>query len=58
MEWHVNAGERDGGKAALKFDVAFGLLLRLSLGMAFLEDLAEHLLDFFFSHLCDELVKK
>lgn len=58
MEWHVNARERDGGKAALKFDVAFGRLLRLSLGMAFFEDLAEHLLHFFFSNLCYKLVKK
>lgn len=58
MEWHVNAREWDGGKAALKLDVAFSLLLRLSLGMAFFEDLTEHLFNLFFSHLCHELAKK
>jgi len=58
VERHINARERDGGKAALKLDVAFSFLLRLSLGKAFFEDLVEHLLDLFFSHLRNQLVKK
>lgn len=58
MERHINARERYGGKATLKPDITFSLLLRLSLGIAFFEDLAEHLLDLFFSYLCNELVKE
>jgi hypothetical protein len=58
VERHINAGERYGSKATLKPDIAFSLLLRLSLGIAFFEDLAEHLLDLFFSNLCNELVRE
>lgn len=58
VERHVNAGERYGSKAALKLDIAFSLLLRLGLGIAFIEDMVEHLLDLFFSNLCNELARE
>lgn len=58
MERHVNAGERYGSKAALEPNITFSLLLRLSLGIAFFEDLAEHLLDLVFSNLRNELVRE
>ena len=58
MERHVNAGERYGSKATLKRDIAFSLLLHLSLGIAFFEDLVEHLLDLFCSNLRNELARK
>jgi hypothetical protein len=55
---HVDARERDSGEAALELNVAFGLLLRLSLGITLFENLAKHLFDLLFSHLCNELVRK
>lgn len=58
MERHVNAGERNGSKAALQLDMALSLLLRLSLGKAFFEDLVEHLFGLFFTNLRNELARE
>jgi len=55
VERHVNTGEWYGSKAAFKPNIAFGLLLRLSLGMTLFEDLTQHLLDLFFSDLRNKL---
>ena len=58
MEWHVNAGKRNGSKAALQPDMALSLLLRLSLGIAFFEDLVEYLLGLFLTNLRNELARE
>lgn len=58
MERHVNTGKRNGSKAALQLDMALSLLLRLSLGIAFFEDLVEYLLGLFLTNLRNELARE
>ena len=45
MEWNVDAGQGNGGKATLEFDVALGALKLLSALEARVNNLAQHLLD-------------
>ena len=47
MERHVDTRQGNGSKASLKLDIAFGLLLLLSLFVARFDYVAEHLLHFF-----------
>lgn len=46
MERHVDTRQRNGSKASLKLDVAFCLLLLLSLFVTGFDYVAEHLLHF------------
>ena len=46
MEGYINAGERNGSKAAFKFNIAFVALLLLGTLVGADHDLSKHLLDF------------
>jgi hypothetical protein len=45
MERNVNAGEGDGGKPTLEFDVPFSFLLFQCTLMARFDDITQHFLD-------------
>lgn len=46
MEGHIDARQRNSGKAAIKLNEPFGLLLLLSFVEARLDNVAQHFFDF------------
>lgn len=57
MEWHINAGQGNGGKSTLKFDITFVCLLFLSFIIARLDNVGKHLLDLLERELLGQLTQ-